>query len=306
MPKTSIKTDDNASPRRYEIYDEMVCACGESPLWHPIKEQLYWVDVSHHKILTQENGKTIEIHFGEFVTALGWIDENHLIAATETGLFTLNLSDLTRTLICSLESENEATRSNDGRTDPWGGFWISTMGKNAEEDAGKIYRYYKGEISVVVPSITIPNTICFDRNRCRAYFSDTMTQMLYVFDLDAESGVPIGKPRLFKDFSISNDGIDGAVVDMDGNLWIGVWNGENVIKLSPEKDILDLYQTGADRPTCPAFGGPNHQDLYVTTAAIGLENTHNRVPEQGRTLIFKDIVKGHPAPRFALSECFDI
>jgi len=33
------------------------------------------------------------------------------------------------------EAGNPITRSNDGRADPFGGFWIETMGKQAEPGA---------------------------------------------------------------------------------------------------------------------------------------------------------------------------
>jgi sugar lactone lactonase YvrE len=48
--------------------------------------------------------------------------------------------------LAPLEADNAATRSNDGRADPFGGFWIGTMGKNAEAGAGALYRYYRGEV----------------------------------------------------------------------------------------------------------------------------------------------------------------
>ena len=54
--KGSAKTD-------YDIYDHRRCACGESPLWHPSREQLYWVDITHHKILTCNENCQSEIKF---------------------------------------------------------------------------------------------------------------------------------------------------------------------------------------------------------------------------------------------------
>ncbi len=297
MPKDTIINS-------YEIYDDTICACGEGPLWHPTRQQLYWVDVTHHKILTRENRQTLEIPFGEFVTALAWIDDEHLLAATETALTVLNLSTLKQIQLCALEADNQYTRSNDGRADPWGGFWISTMGKEAEEGRGKIYRYYDGQLRIVIPSITIPNAICFDKPRMRAYFADTESQKLYFLNLNSDTGAPEGEPSLFKDFSNSNQAIDGAVVDAEGNLWVGVWDGKNVLKLSSDGIILERHPTGADRPTCPAFGGPNHTDLYVTTAAIGLESSFDEITEQGKTLVFKNLVKGEDAPRFILPKHF--
>lgn len=295
MPKASHKT--GGLP---EIYDDHICDCGEGPLWHPERKQLYWVDVTNHIVLTRENDQTRKIPFGEFVTALSWIDKDHILAATETALVKLNLNTFEKTLLSPLEAGNPQTRSNDGRADPWGGFWISTMGRNAEENAGKIYRFYNGKLTTVIDAITIANAICFDKAKGRAYFADTATQKLYCLDLNKETGVPTTPPRLFVDFSIGGHYIDGAIVDTDGQLWLGVWDGHAVMKVSPEGIILDRLPTGADRPTCPAFGGLDYTDLYVTTAAIGLEETFGDVPRQGKTLVFRNIARGQAEPQFKM------
>lgn len=304
MRETTEISLTQTSNVKCKIYDETVCACGEGPLWHPVKGQLYWVDVTHHKILTREDGKTTEIQFDEFVTALAWIDESHLLAATETSLTILNLVTFEKTQLCPLEADSSDTRSNDGRADPWGGFWVSTMGKTAQTGFGKIYRFFDGRLKVVVPSITIPNAICFDRKRSRAFFADTATQKVYFINLDKQTGEPHGDPIEFKDFSSLDQAIDGAVVDSDGNIWFGVWDGKHVLKVNPQGDIVEKFVTGADRPTCPAFGGPNFSDLFVTTAAIGLEESFANVPEQGKTIVFEGIVKGMAEPCFNLPESF--
>ena len=80
--------------------------------------------------------------------------------------------------IAPLEADNPVTRSNDGRADPWGGFWIGTMGFNAEPQAGAIYRYYKGEVLPIVRNITISNAICFAPDRSCAYYTDTPTRQI--------------------------------------------------------------------------------------------------------------------------------
>ncbi len=304
MLKTAGISSIGASSAKCEIYDEAICACGEAPLWHPIREQLYWVDITHHKILTRLNGETSTIQFNEFVTALAWVDKDHLLAATETSLTVLNVITQEKRVLCALESDSHETRSNDGRADPWGGFWISTMGKEAQKGLGKIYRFYEDQLHVVVPSISIPNAICFDPVRARAYFADTMTKKVYVMELDSQTGQPISAPTIFKDFSNLNQAIDGGVVDKNGDLWLGVWDGKHILKVNPEGEIIERFLTGADRPTCPAFGGPSHADLFVTTAAIGLEDSLSTTPEQGKTLIFRDVAKGEPAPCFSLPASF--
>lgn len=283
-----------------DIYDDHICECGESPLWHPLRKQLYWVDITTHEILTHQNGRTQRVPFYEFVTALAWIDANNILVATETGLVKLNLDSFDKTEICSLEADSSKTRSNDGRADAWGGFWISTMGKRAERGAGKIYRYHQGHLSVIVDNITIPNAICFSPCRKNAYFADTATKRFYKIRLNPETGEPVSPPELFIDFEKTGHAIDGAIVDQMGHIFFGVWDGYAIIKVSPNGDITESYPVSAARPTCPAFGGEDFKDIYITTAAIGLHATLDIMVGQGRTLLLSNIADGQPEPQVRL------
>jgi len=69
--------------------------------------------------------------FDDYVSAAGWIDKDHFMIASSKSLFKFNLETAEQTHICDLESDLPANRSNDGRADPQGGFWIGTMGLNA-------------------------------------------------------------------------------------------------------------------------------------------------------------------------------
>ena len=93
--------------------------------------------------------------------------------AHETSLLLFNLNSRESEKIVDLEADDPITRSNDGRADPWGGFWIGTMGKKLEKDAGAIYRYYRGELRTLYTPWTIPNAQCFSPNRDFAYLTDT-------------------------------------------------------------------------------------------------------------------------------------
>ena len=61
------------------------------------------------------------------LSASGWVDYDTLLIASETALWRCDILTERQDLVVSLESNNEKTRSNDGRADPQGGFWIRTM-----------------------------------------------------------------------------------------------------------------------------------------------------------------------------------
>ncbi len=256
------------------IFDTTPCTLGEGPLWHPKRQQLFWFDILNKMLLTKTDAGVQTWHFPDYVSAAGWIDEDRLLIASSKSLFTLNLTTEAQTPLAELESDNPITRSNDGRADPWGGFWIGTMGINAEFEAGAIYRYYKGEIRQCLPKITIANALCFSPNRDYVYFADTPKQIIWKQKLRMEDGWPDSHyPReVFVDLTQQNLNPDGAVVDSEGYLWNAQWGASAVRRYSPTGTLDREIFYPVDQVTCPAFGGVDCKRLFMTSAGLDKES----------------------------------
>ncbi len=279
-----------------EIVDLTPCGLGESPLWHPLRSELFWVDLPNHKLYRKTEKSLSEFEFKEMVSAIGWIDEHNLLLAMETGLYKYEISSQSITLICEIEPEKPTNRSNDGRADPWGGFWISTMDKSAQEKAGAIYRWHCGKLTQIVTDLTIPNGICFDKKRALAYYADSSTRKVFKIQLSHENGQPVSESQLFLDLSHKNLEIDGAVTDQHGNYWTAVYDSACVQCYSPEGELLDQINVPTLRPTCPAFSGKDYKDMHLTSAAIGLEDEVAKGAKHGATFRINDVAIGHPEP----------
>ncbi len=248
------------------IHDATQCALGEGPLWHSERAQFFWFDILGKRL--HSDAQTWQ--FSEHVSAAGWVDRDRLLIASETQLFTFHLETGAKEKIVALESENAVTRSNDGRADPYGGFWIGTMGFNAEKHAGAIYRFFKGELREIYAEVTIPNAICFSPDGKFAYYTDTITGKLMRCGLDAE-GWPDGTFTVLIDLSDEDFGIDGAVVDAAGNIWNAQWGASRVAQYAPDGRFLQAISFPAKQTSCPAFGGPDLRTLYCTSAAVDLD-----------------------------------
>lgn len=282
---------------RAKIVDHTSCGLGESPLWHPLRKELFWVDLPNHTLHRRSETDMEVWTFDEMISAIGWIDESHLLLAGETGLWKFEIASAQKELICDIEADLPLKRSNDGRADPWGGFWISTMSKEAKHEAGAIYRWYKGELRKITENITIPNGICFDRVRSIGYFADSAIRKISKITLSSEDGWPISDPETFLDLSISDLEIDGAIIDAEGHMWTAVWDGAAIYRIAPNGTTIEKLAMPVPRPTCPAFGGKDYTDLYITTAAIGLEKEVESGGLHGNTLRFSSAGKGLPEPR---------
>lgn len=246
------------------IFDATKCRLGEGPLWHPERGQLFWFDILGKRLHT----KGQHWNFDTYVSAAGWIDRDTLMIASAKGLHRFDITTGEQILLCDLEADNDVTRSNDGRADPRGGFWIGTMGINAEMGAGSIYRYYKGELRKLFGDLQITNSICFAPTSDIAYFTDTNTQMVMAMTLDAE-GWPNGEPDLHIDLRDTDFRPDGAVCDTRGNLFSAQWGAGRVAVYNPKGKFIEAFDMPAIQSSCPAFGGDDLQTLYCTSAAVG-------------------------------------
>ena len=255
----------------YEIFDTTPCSLGEGPLWHPERQSLFWFDINGCTLFEKFAETTRRWQFDRHVSAAGWVDEDTLLVAEEHGLIRLSLASDTRIYLCEMESDNPVTRPNDGRADPWGGFWIGTMGKQAEAKAGAYYRYYKGELRQLYADWTIPNATCFAPDRSCAYIADTPRQTIWRVALDAATGWPSAEPVVFMTLPEDRYRPDGAVIDSEGRMWLAHYGHSKVTCHAPDGTELESHALPGRQITCPAFGGADLASLYATSAAQGLD-----------------------------------
>lgn len=283
------------------VFDPTPCLLGEGPLWHPERRQLFWFDIPGHKLLTRQAGQTRHWQFGECVSAAGWVSGTTILVAAASELFTFDLETEGRNHIAPLEAANPMTRSNDGRADPFGGFWISTIGLNCEPGAGAIYRYYRGELRRLFAGITIPNAISFDPEGQFALYCDSTERVIHKVALDPAHGWPRGETGIFIDMRAHRWEPDGAVIDLDGNFWNAQWGAGRVAIYDRAGKFLDELRLPARQATCPAFGGAELSELFVTSAARGLtEEELAARPESGMTFVAATGARGQAEHRVSL------
>lgn len=279
-----------------KVFDDTQCSLGEGPLWHPEREQFFWFDINTYRLYSHDESGPRMWQFPWHVSAAGWIDRDRLMVASENALLDFNIETGKWDEICPMEADNPVTRSNDGRADPYGGFWIGTMGKQAEPDAGAIYRYYRGELRQIYAPWTIPNAMCFTPDGGHAYLTDTPNGRVLRQRLDKD-GWPDGDPEVFLELHEDQHRPDGAVVDTNGNLWCAQYGHGKVSVFSPEGKETRTIDVPGKNSTCPAFGGANLHTLYVTSAS---QNIATPTEGDGRTFAVKVEATGQKEHRVIL------
>lgn len=273
------------------IFDDRRCTLGEGPLWHPMRKQLFWFDILGKRLLTRNSDGPQEWHFAEMVSAAGWVSHDELLIASETQLFRFDLETGAHLQLASIEGDNPLTRSNDGRADPQGGFWIGTMAKDPDSHprAGSIWRYYLGELRRLYTGLSITNAICFTPDGRTAQFADTATGKVMRVSLDAE-GWPRGEPSVFLDLSAQGLNPDGAVIAANGMMFMAQWGASRVAAYAPDGRYLHAVEFDAPHTSCPAFGD---QTLYCTTALQGMDAPARAAhPQAGMTFAAPGVATG--------------
>jgi sugar lactone lactonase YvrE len=286
-----------------EILDETNCELGEGPTYDPAQDKAWWFDIVG-KCLFQHDfaAATTTIHdLPLMASMLGVIDERTQLLATESGLYIRDAATGGLTLHHPLEADNPATRSNDGRVHASGAIWIGTMGKQAEQAAGAIYWFFKGELRKLYPGISIPNSICFSPDGGTAYFADTRVAKLMAVRVDPINALPSGEPRLLFDYGVQKSGLDGSVVDADGVIWNACWGASRINVISPQGMLLQTLPVPAQQPSCPAFIGRNLGRLLVTSAWQGMDDARRAEDKHaGKTFVLDVAVRGRAEPRVVL------
>ena len=262
------------------------CTLGEGPLWHPLRDELFWFDIPSGTLYASdaEGGNLRDWSFGEPASAAGWIDQDTLLVATASALVEFTIATGRWVPKAPLEADNPVTRSNDGRTGPDGSFWIGTMGRELEPRVSAYYRYVNGSVEKLFGEVSIPNATCFSPDGRMAYLADTRKQVIWRWPLD-QNGAPIGEREVHINLRDENLNPDGAVCDAEGYLWNAQWGAGRVARYAPDGSFDRAVDLPVSQPTCPAFQGGESTTLFVTSARENLsEEALKREPEAGRMI----------------------
>jgi sugar lactone lactonase YvrE len=286
------------------ILSERHCHLGEGPTYDPATDTAWWFDILERTLLQADlaSGDIATHALPVMASVLAVIDDQRQLLAADTGLYIRNVASGRLTLHTPLEADNSATRSNDGRVHPCGALWVGTMGRKAEQGMGAIYRFHRGELSLLYAGVSIPNAICFSPDGATAYFTDTKAALLQRVAIDPLTAKPTGDPQTLYDHRGGTGGIDGAVVDAQGLIWNARWGGGCVDVYTPEGERVRSIRVPAKQSSCPVFVGRKFDRLLVTSAWEGMDDTAKAAdPRHGQTFILDVGATGRAEPRVRLA-----
>jgi sugar lactone lactonase YvrE len=274
---------------------------GEGPVWDPVEEKLYWVDLLEGKYLVGDFSslKTEAYTIGQPLGVLALREKGGLVMGVRDGFGFFDESTGRFELIePSPEQENAKVRFNDGAVDPTGRFFAGTMEWDGKEDIGKLFRldadqsWYQLE-----ENIFITNGMGWNPGKDTFYFIDTLKYVMYAYDYDLASG-QISKRRVHIQFP-EDELPDGMSVDSNGGFWVALYGAGKVVHFDKEGTRLDEIIVPAAYTTSCCFGGPDMNILFITTSKLLLDETaRKKNPLAGRTFMIETNTVGQIEPKY--------
>jgi sugar lactone lactonase YvrE len=132
------------------------------------------------------------------------------------------------------------------------------------------------------------------------YLTDTPNGRIYAYDFDLAAG-EIANRRILVQVEEGTGFADGLAVDAEGCLWSAHWDGWRVTRYDPSGRRMSAVALPVPRPTSCAFGGANLDQLYVTSARLGLSRDDLRQAPLSGSLFTIDVgVAGSQVGQFGL------
>jgi len=280
-------------------------AVGESPVWVPEENALYWVDIPNGGLQrwSAASGHVHAWKAPQMLACIGRASNGGWVAGMETGFFQLtthNDGSLDTTPLASVEHARPDMRLNDGRCDRQGRFWAGSMVLNMGENAaeGVLYRYETGKPAhPQLDGFITPNGLAFSPDGRTMYLSDShpLVQQIWAFDYDIKTGTPSNR-RLFVDMNHHLGRPDGAAVDAEGCYWICANDAGLVHRFTPDGRLDRSLSVPVKKPTMCAFGGSRLDTLFVTS----IRDDHSEQSLAGGVFALNPGVQGLPEPTFTL------
>ncbi|CAH2095371.1 unnamed protein product [Euphydryas editha] len=292
----------------------------ESPVWDVHTQSLYFVDALQQNVhrLDYFSGKIYTKHIGYGqVNVVSLVEgSSRLLVAVRAALYLLDWNvagDAALRLLTTFDEGLPDNLINEGKADSKGRFWAGTKGPQTGDDVlpDKATFYSISQQTFINPQIqlrpvSISNGLTWSLNNTVMYYIDSPTQKIEAFDFDPVNGEISGRRTIIdiSDYGYEDAIPDGMTIDSRGHLWVAVMFGGSVLHIDPDsRTIVYGYKLPVTRVTSLCWGGPNLDELFVTTSK---EKSHLNEPLSGAIFTIRETGShGVPMYRFRFDNADD-
>ena len=248
-----------------ELIADYACEIGENPLWHSMEKKLYWCDIAAGRIFRYDPAPGLHSICYEGRTVGGFTiqADGSLLLFMDRGAISIWNEGMVVEVIPEIPREQSA-RFNDVIADPRGRVFCGTV--SLDDSLGRLYRLdCDGSLHLLLEGIACSNGMALTADQKGFYYIESLARKIHFFDYDIADG-SLSNQRTFAAFSEADGLPDGATLDAEGNLWIALWGGYSIARLSSDGKIEERVFLPTSKVSSLTFGGDDYSHPYITTA----------------------------------------
>lgn len=254
---------DILSPERDQL--------GECPLWDVRTQSLYWIDARAGAVRrhTPATGAEARWQLPSHAGSIALCESGRLLVALEDDFSYLDpATGALESLGVRVAHAADRMRLNDGRTDRRGRLVVGSMTLGRMAPEGALYQVQAQgcteAVRVLDRGIRVANGTCFSPDGRWLYFADSPTYQVRRYPYDTATGTA-GPAQPWVDTRALGSVPDGATVDADGCVWVALVQNGQLVRFTPDGQLDQRIQLPVDFVTCPCFGGPQLDVIYLTS-----------------------------------------
>ena len=278
------------------------CLGGESPLWDPAEQVLFFIDNTGRKVHRYDpaTGATRSWDMPSVITALALRAGGGAVVTLRTGIHVFDFETGAVELLSPLDDPPPFV-FNDGKVDRRGRFLIGASTANFKQPTpdGGLYRLDPDHcLTKLDTGIHFSNGPCWSPDDKTFYFSDSFRYETYAYDYDIATG-EVANKRLFVNTRELGGLPDGATADCDGLVWVALYGGGKIAAVRPDGQLERAIDMPVRLVSSVMFGGSNLDQLYVTTIEKGALGEPSQEGAGDLYVIEGLGARGVPEPRYA-------
>ncbi|MHB1135101.1 MAG: SMP-30/gluconolactonase/LRE family protein [Chloroflexota bacterium] len=256
-----------------ELLVDYPAQTGEGPLWNPMDNKLYWVDIPAGLIFRYDpaSGVNEQVYQGEPVGGFTIQADGSLLLFGDSGRVRTWRDGQISIVVPEIPAERDS-RFNDVIADPVGRVYCGTV--VTASHPGRLYLLdTDGSLTLALDDLTVSNGMGFSPDLQTFYHTDTRRLVVNAYDYNIESGA-IGNVRPLVQVPEGEGRPDGMTVDLEGNIWSARWDGWSLVRHAADGQVMERVQFPARKVSSATFGGPDYAELYITSAG-GTDRAEN-------------------------------
>jgi sugar lactone lactonase YvrE len=250
---------------------DLRCRLGEGPAWDERTSELIFVDILSGDVHRYDplDGSRHVHPTGQPVGAAVPRSHGGLLLAIRDGFATFDPASGDMASIAHVPLGPGEERMNDGKGDPAGRFWAGTQSADGVHGAAALYRLdTDGTVTKVLADVTVSNGLAWSPEGDTMYYVDTATGGVDAFTYTSDAGELTDRRRVV---DVTRGVPDGMTVDSEGCLWVALFGGAAVHRYTPDGRLDAVVELPVSLVTSCAFGGPDLDVLFITTASHRLQ-----------------------------------